>query len=825
MVKGIGGISSGFDGMSVGLSSLKAAIGQVLELAADLDSKISGIFDLAAAAVGEGFMTGGTSVFNFAKDSVQTGMEFDTVMSSIAATMGKTRDEINKTVVQTEDFTGTLGDFAEKLGAETKFTTAQAAQGLLILAQAGLTAKEQIEALPPILSLASAGAIDLDTSATYVTAAVMGFRDSMENASYYADMISKGATLAKTDVNMLGAAFSGAAATASTYNQTAQSTETALLRLANMNVTGMEAANAYNRVMMDLFTATDNGKEALDELGIAMYDASTGEARDLNDIINELSAALSQYNDEARLAYENKIFSAWGMKAFDKMAATSTEKLEVFNTELSNVTGSASKQAGTQLEALSGKLAILNSAFEAVKIQISKMIMPEFGSFVEQLTTGLGKAAEQLSEGDFKGAFFVLGNTAGDMINKGIDDILASGEKAGEFVDGLIVFATKIANVLIERAPELLPAITDFVTDTLTKVINAFAAIVQDPEKMGKIIGTINLIITKIQAFLDENEDTLYVIFDTLLDSSIGILLKLFVLKRKTIASMLWRETKEILSGFAENFGTEFKRIIIDRAAEGWIGFFEAYKRQSEKSSEDLSAAITGLQDATSTYLLNGWEMFANSYTNAVMERVDLLKDKITAIKDWFLNGWSEFANNWTNKVTETIDSVKEAFGQVRSAITDIVGKAKKWGTDMIDNFVSGITEMKDKLGEKAGEIANVISSYLHFSLPEKGALSTSDEWMPDFMQNLADGIDKNKSVVRKAIEGVSQDMSSAMLQDFDVLPTVTSTYGSTKGKVLNVDIHIGTVNGASATDAVNLGNTISEMIYNKIYRETVAVV
>lgn len=788
MIEGIGGISSGFDGMAVGLGSLKTAIEQVIGLAANLDTQISGIFDSAAAAVGEGLMAGGKGVFNFAKDSVQTGMEFDTVMSNIAATMGKSRDEINKTVVQTENFTGTLGKFAEKLGAETKFTTAQAAQGLLILAQAGLTAKEQIEALPPILSLASAGAIDLDTSATYVTAAVMGFRDSMENASYYADMISKGATLAKTDVNMLGAAFSGAAATASTYNQTAQSTETALLRLANMNVTGMEAANAYNRVMMDLFTATDDGKEALNELGIAMYDASTGEARDLNDIINELSAALSKYNDEARLAYESKIFSAWGMKAFDKMAATSTETLEVFNTELSNVTGAASKQAGTQLEALSGKLAILNSAFEAVKIQISKMIMPEFGSFVEQLSTGLGKAAEQLSEGDFKGAFYVLGNTVGDLINKGIDDILASGEKAGEFVDGLIVFATKIVNVLIERAPELLPAITDFVTETMTKVINAFAEIVQDPEKMGKIIGTINLIIAKIQAFLDENEDTLFTIFDTLLDSSIGILLKLFVLKRKTIASILWREAKEIIGGFAENWWSEFNRLIIDRAAEGWMPVVEmAY---------------------------DAFQLLKKRLSKWWGEE----KEQITAIKDWFLNGWSQFANGWTNKVTETIDSVKEAFGQVKLAITDIVDKAKTWGKDMIDNFVSGITEMKDKLGEKVNEIAETISSFLHFSLPEKGPLASSDEWMPDFMKNLADGIENNRGLVQNAISNLADDIK--------VEPGIVTANGN-KGTTENytISFNIQNVNGATQQDAENFAEVAADMLYRRVKRQKAAVI
>lgn len=513
---------------------------------ATVDNDITTTFDKTVSTVIDGIMEMSSVVFNFAKASVQTGLGFDTVMSNIAATMGKSRDEINKTVVQTENFTGTLGEFAEKLGAETKFTTEQAAEGLLILSQAGLTAEEQVKALPPILNLASAGMLELDTAATYVTASVMGFRDSMENASYYADMIAKGATLAKTDVNMLGAAFSGAAATATTYNQSAQSTETALLRLANMNVTGMEAANAYNRVMMDLYAATNKSQAALKELGISMYDAATGEARDLNDVVDELNKTLSGFSDKERIAYENTIFSAWGMKAFDKMAATSEDTLSKFNEELSNVSGAATQQAGTQLEALSGKLAILNSAFEGVQISISKMIMPELGSFVEHLSAGLGNVKEQLEQGDFKGGFYALGNTIVDLIDQGADDILNSEDEAKNFVDGLFIFVKKVASTAIDRGSEVLPVITDLVLDLLQKGIDALTDIINNPEQFGKIKGTINLILAKIQNFLDENEDAFYEIFDAAWDVGIGAFLKVFEMRRKTTYRLIFRKFRQL---------------------------------------------------------------------------------------------------------------------------------------------------------------------------------------------------------------------------------------------------------------------------------------
>ncbi len=56
-------------------------------------------------------------------------------------------------------------------------------------------------------------------------------------------------------------------------------------------------------------------------------------------------------------------------------------------------------------------------------------------------------------------------------------------------------------------------------------------------------------------------------------------------------------------------------------------------------------------------------------------------------------------------------------------------------------------------------DVANAIWEYLHFSVPEKGPLTTVNEWMPDFMKGLAKGIDKSKKYVESAIEGVSEAM------------------------------------------------------------------
>ena len=152
-------------------------------------------------------------------------------------------------IAKTTDEITNLKEKAREMGETTSFSATEAAQGLNILAMSGLDAEEQIAAIKPVLDLAAAGTLSLESAAAYAMGAVKGFGDSCENTQYYTDMMAKGATLANTDVNRLGEAMSGSAATARSYGQSADNTTLAILRLAEQNVTGSEATTALNRAM------------------------------------------------------------------------------------------------------------------------------------------------------------------------------------------------------------------------------------------------------------------------------------------------------------------------------------------------------------------------------------------------------------------------------------------------------------------------------------------------------------------------------------------------------------------------------------------------
>ena len=327
---------------------------------------VSGFEAVGSALIAAGIAEGIKKITEAYKECVTISADFEQSMSQVAATMGVEKTDIKE-----------LTEFAKQMGAETSFSAGQSSEGLNILAMAGLNAKQQIEALPTVLDLAAAGGMDLATSAGFVTGTIKGFKDEMSNAGFYADLMAKGATMANTNVTQLGEALSSSAATASSYGQSADSVTLALLRLAEQNVAGSEAATKMNRAMADLYTPTDEASKALEKLKVKTYEAN-GDARDFNDVVDDLNRALQNYSMEQQNALKDTIFSMNGLQAFNKMTVSTKEKIDEFWTGLQNASGSAGKQAQTQLDNLNGALTIFGSASEGLKITIGEQFLPVF---------------------------------------------------------------------------------------------------------------------------------------------------------------------------------------------------------------------------------------------------------------------------------------------------------------------------------------------------------------------------------------------------------------------------------------------------------------
>lgn len=501
-------------------------------------SKIGGAFKAVGKVAKTAMVAGSAAAVAFTKTSIDAGMSFDSAMSQVAATMGTTVDKI-----------GNVKAKAEEMGRTTKYTATEAAEGMNILAQAGLSADEQISGIGTVLNLASAGAMSLEESASYTAGAVKGFGDSMSNASYYADLMAKGATLANTDVRGLGEAFSGSAATAKNYGQAADSVTLSLLRLAEQNVTGSEASTALNRAMADLYTPTDDASKALDQLGVSAY-KSNGEAKDFNDLVDELNSSLQGMTAEQKNNALATIFTTQGLQAFNKMTASSDATVQKFWKGIQDSSGSAAQQAATQLDNLQGDITLLSSATEGLQLAFYNTFSGTIRDAVKGITSEVSGLAEAMESGGISGALSKLAQDAinfsgqlpgltkigGDLINGLISSVTQNSGSittavgqllnnlASTISTGLNVFTsvgvnllTTIANGMTQGIPtflgQALPMLTQF-TESLRsnagKLINAGLTLIQNIAQglinsIPVLIAYVPTIITNLAGIINDN--------------------------------------------------------------------------------------------------------------------------------------------------------------------------------------------------------------------------------------------------------------------------------------------------------------------------------
>lgn len=173
------------------------------------------------------------------------------------------------------------------------------------------------------------------------------------------------------------------------------------------------------------------------------------------------------------------------------------------------------------------------------------------------------------------------------------------------------------------------------------------------------------------------------------------------------------------------------------------------------------------------------WEGFKKSWTDGFNNVKQKINDFFQNLGENFANGLNNFQNWISNMLSAIVNWAKDFASKGKNAAVNLVknianeikslpGQFLQWGMDMMSNFASGI--WKGFTGWVKGKISgvtNFIKKNLHFSVPDEGPLADADEWMPDFMDLLATGIDRNKSRVESQIKDLQDIMDIGMDSSF----------------------------------------------------------
>lgn len=247
------------------------------------------------------------------------------------------------------------------------------------------------------------------------------------------------------------------------------------------------------------------------------------------------------------------------------------------------------------------------------------------------------------------------------------------------------------------------------------------------------------------------------------------------------------QENKDYLIAWIAAIGAGFVAWNVASMITGVVGALQSFKTASEGASIAQKAlnlvmsgnlfgvivtAIAGVVAAI-TVLWNTNEDFRN----AVIAIWDNIKQAIGGFVGGIVSFFTETVPGGINKLTEAFENVKNGIKNKVSGIKEAVingiteainwikslpEQAKNWGRDMIQGFIGGIQSKVNGIINSVKGIGSTIRSYLHFSRPDVGPLRDYESWMPDMIEGMRRGIERNAY----RLEGAVSVMAGRMVID-----------------------------------------------------------
>lgn len=298
---------------------------------------------------------------------VKGAADFEQAMSRVKAATGASADEMAR-----------LRKVAEDAGANTQFTSVEAAAALENLAKAGLNANDAIAALPAVMQLAAAGGTDLGQASEFITKAVMGMGLAFSDAGRVADVLALGANATNTSVTGLAQALSYAAPVANSLGLSLESTVAIIGKFADAGIDASRAGTALNSILSQFANPASKFREELALAGI-----TTG---DFDKALRQLAAAGP---------VGSKAINAVGLEAGPALRALLNQgmgALDDLTAKLKDAEGSAAATAKVMQDNLNGSLTGLSSAWQTVKNVLGTPVLPVIKDGVDQLSAALKSA-------------------------------------------------------------------------------------------------------------------------------------------------------------------------------------------------------------------------------------------------------------------------------------------------------------------------------------------------------------------------------------------------------------------------------------------------
>lgn len=309
---------------------------------------------------------------------IKVAAQFEQQMAKVAAVSGASDAELQK-----------LTATARTLGATTNWSASQAAEGMEFLAMSGFNTEQSIKAMPGMLNLASAGAIDLGAAADIASNVLTGFNLKASETGRLGDVLTNAFTTSNVDLRMLGETMKYVAPVAAATGVSLEQAAAMAGQLGNAGIQGSNAGTALRAVISRLSAPTGAAAKALQDLGIQTQDAS-GNLRSVPDILADMNSAMDGMGTATKQGITSAVFGLEAASAATVLLGTAgSGELQKY-TESLKKTGTATKVAAKQNATAMGSIRRLSSAVESIGITIGNVLLPPLASLAELVAGAAG---------------------------------------------------------------------------------------------------------------------------------------------------------------------------------------------------------------------------------------------------------------------------------------------------------------------------------------------------------------------------------------------------------------------------------------------------
>ena len=387
--------------------------------------------------------------------------------------------------------------------------------------------------------------------------------------------------------------------------------------------------------------------------------------------------------------------------------------------EMQGMAGYAANEAGDTLQ---GSLSMVQAAWENlttgmadpdadIGVLVGNMV-DSAGTFlnnlipiIEQSLDGIAQAIAQLAP--------VIADEIPGMVKTVLPTLLNTG----------LEVVQSLAEGIINALPSLMPAVTDVIVGLAQMIVEMLPTIVD---------AGINVILSLALGIADALPDLVPAIVDCILKI-------VEVLTDPDNLMLLIDASVAIILGLAE----------------GLIG---ALPKLLERAPEIIANLVSALIQALPKLIEVAVKLIETLVRGIGENLPKLLKAGGESI--------GKFVKGIADGLIKAIDIGEKIVDRVKEGISKL--NPVQWGKDLISGFIDGIKGGWDALKGAAGGAAEAIASRLHFSVPDEGPLADADQYMPDFINLLAGGLEKGKDKLADASADLAGDIAMGFTSDIN---------------------------------------------------------